>query len=64
MSKENEKLLYDFLNIPLDSGDEIFERFATLDGAVSGKGKNPLPAEMGNAIYDQIEEMMTIGLLM
>ena len=29
-----------------------------------GKGKNPLPAEMGSAIYDQIEEMMTIGLLM
>ena len=42
MSKENEKLLYDFLNIPLDSGDEIFERFATLPGAISGVGKNPL----------------------
>lgn len=29
-----------------------------------GKGKNPLPAETGSHIYNQIEEMMTIGLLM
>ena len=42
MSKENEKLLYDFLNTPLDSGDEIFERFAALDGAIWGKGEKPL----------------------
>ena len=42
MSKENEKLLYDFLNTPLDSGDEIFERFAALDGAILGKGEKPL----------------------
>lgn len=29
-----------------------------------GKGKNPLPAESGQQIYSQVEEMMTIGLLM
>lgn len=31
-----------FLNAPLDSGDEIFDRFASLPGAISGKGAQPL----------------------
>ncbi len=29
-----------------------------------GKGKNPLPAKDGAAIYEQIKEMLTLGLLM
>jgi g-D-glutamyl-meso-diaminopimelate peptidase len=29
-----------------------------------GKGKNPLPAEDGEEIYQQIKEMMMLGLLM
>ena len=36
------KLLQEFLNTPLDSGDQIFERFASLPGAVVGKGGKPL----------------------
>ena len=42
MSKENEKLLFDFLNTPLDSGDIIFEQFAAIPGAISGIGEKPL----------------------
>lgn len=34
--------LLNFLNTPLDSGDEIFDRFAALPGAVAGKGAEPL----------------------
>ena len=35
-------ILFEFLNVPLDSGDAIFERFASLPGAVVGKGPQPL----------------------
>lgn len=34
--------VFEFLNTPLNSGDAIFERFATLPGAVVGKGPGPL----------------------
>ncbi len=35
-------LLFDFLNMPLDSGDAVFDRFAGLPGAVCGQGEKPL----------------------
>lgn len=41
MEKYKETLL-EFLNTPLDSGDQIFDRFASLPGAVAGKGDEPL----------------------
>lgn len=34
--------LLQILNTPLDCGDEIFDRFAALPGAVAGKGNKPL----------------------
>ena len=41
MEKHIETIL-SFLNAPLDSGDEIFNRFGALEGAVIGKGDAPL----------------------
>lgn len=41
MEKYKETLL-DFLNTALDSGNQIYERFASLPGAVAGKGDKPL----------------------
>ena len=37
----NEKLLEEFLSVPLDSGMEILEKFAALPGAQYGKGETP-----------------------
>lgn len=37
MEKYKETLL-EFLNTPLNSGDQIYERFASLPGAIAGKG--------------------------
>ena len=42
MRTENEELLLEFLNTPLDSGDEIFDRFKALAGAIYSCGKEPL----------------------
>lgn len=38
---ENKDLVLEFLNTPLDSGDEIFERFANLPNAIAKKGDKP-----------------------
>lgn len=35
-------LVEEFLNMPLDSGDAVLEKFAALPGAIVGKGKEPL----------------------
>jgi len=35
-------VLTEFLNTPLDCGDEIYNRFAALPGAIVGKGPEPL----------------------
>ena len=37
----NEEILMEFLSTPLDSGDEIFERFASLPNAVAEIGEKP-----------------------
>ncbi len=42
MNNVHEQIISEFLNVPLDSGDAIFERFAALPGAVVGKGGEPL----------------------
>lgn len=39
---DNERLLSEFLNTPLDSGDQIFDRFAALPKAVKDTGSAPL----------------------
>ena len=39
---EDKDLILEFLKTPLDSGDEIFDRFAALEGAIVGKGEKPL----------------------
>lgn len=40
--KNYENTLLEFLNMPIDCGDEIFSRFAALSGAIVEKGKEPL----------------------
>lgn len=40
--ERNKTTLLEFLNTSLDSGDRIFERFASLSGAVVGIGSEPL----------------------
>ena len=43
MIKENCKnILLEFLNVPLDCGDQIFDRFSALPNAVVGKGRESL----------------------
>ena len=39
---EDKDLILEFLKTPLDSGDEIFGRFAALQGAIVGQGEKPL----------------------
>lgn len=39
---KHESLLSEFLNTPLDSGDQIFDRFAALPNAVTSVGSAPL----------------------
>ena len=38
---ENKELILEFLSYPLDSGDEIFDRFAALPNAIAKKGGKP-----------------------
>lgn len=42
MKKDYINILSEFLNTPLDSGDEIFAKFSSLPGAVVGVGEKPL----------------------
>ncbi len=42
MNNEHIETLLEFLNTPLDSGDAVFDRFASLPGAVTGCGSEPL----------------------
>ena len=42
MNQQHIDLLTAFLNTPLSSGDAIFDRFATLPGALVGRGIAPL----------------------
>ena len=43
MSTEtSQQILTEFLSYPLDSAEEIFQRFETIPGAVCGKGQTPL----------------------
>lgn len=44
MTTENAHIetILDFLNTPLDSGEEILTRFAALPRAVTGRGSAPL----------------------
>lgn len=42
MEQENINLLLEFLNMPINSGEKVFEKFKTLNGAVYSKGENSL----------------------
>jgi len=42
MKEQHIKILHEFLNTPLDSGDQIFKRFAALPNAISGSSGKPL----------------------
>ncbi|MBO5287385.1 MAG: hypothetical protein J6B34_04595 [Clostridia bacterium] len=39
---DNKELMIEFLEMPLNSGDMIFEKFSALPGAIVGKGELPL----------------------
>ena len=42
VEREQETLLLEFLQTPLDDGEQILQRFATLPGAMVGAGEKPL----------------------
>ena len=41
-TETSQQILTEFLSYPLDSAEEIFQRFETIPGAVCGKGHTPL----------------------